>query len=123
MRLLVRATSTVWILVTVGLGLLMMGSQLLSFAQPGRYALAAAAGLAGLAMLTRFVVPDHAGKTRWALPLIGVVSVSACLLTLFASEMSSTGFTPARVGYAILLLTPALFAYLHWVGERVMRKL
>ncbi len=123
MRLLVRVTSAVWVLATAGLGLSVMGSQLLSFAQPGRYVLAAAAVLAGLAMLTRIVVPDHPGGTRWALPLIGIVSVSACLLTLFASEMSATGYTTVRVGYAILLLVPALFAYLHWVGERMVRQL
>jgi len=122
-RLLMRVTSAVWLVVISGLGLSVTGSQLLSFAQPGRYLLAGATVAAAVAMLARIAAPDRAGATRWGLLLIGFVSISAFLLALFASELSVVGFTVARVGYAILLLTPALFSYLHWIGERVVRQL
>jgi uncharacterized membrane protein YhhN len=119
LRRLYRVTSLVWVLVAAGLCLSTWGSVLLSVLAPMRAVVSVLAALMALGMLVRAFVPGKPQWTRWTLPLMGSTSVATFFLALFASNIDG-GYTISRIGYSLLLLSPALFAYTFWVGERVV---
>lgn len=114
-----RALSAIWALYAAGMAMSVYGSQLLAFADPGRYIVAGLAALTTIGMLLRMVVPGKPEWTRWTLPVIGSVGVAAFTLAQFGADYLG-GLTWARTGYSLLLLTPALIAYAHWVAERLV---
>lgn len=116
-----RLSSLIWFCYSVALVLTACGSQLLWWAEPFRMTLLVLSGVTATAMAVRALAPDHPEWTRWTLPLMGCLSTSTFTLTLFAADMAG-GFTAARVAYSLLLLTPALTAYLHWIGEKVVTR-
>lgn len=118
-----RLSAFIWLLYSVALLLISIGSQLLAFAEPFRLVMTLATSLVCAALLVRAFVPGRPWWTRWALLVLGGVSVSTFTLTLFASDMADGGFTLARIAYALLLLIPALGVYVSWVGERVVAQL
>jgi hypothetical protein len=120
LRRLYVLTSLVWMTYATALSFTAYGSALLRFAEPGRLVLTALAAIVAIAMAVRALVPGRPEWTRWTLPLIGGTSVSTFCLTLFAVNYDSIGYTPARVGYALLILVPALFAFAHYSGEKVV---
>lgn len=119
LRRLYQWMSILWAIYATALALAIYGSTLLAFAQPGRGVLATLATLVGIGMLVRAVVPGRPEWTRWTLPLILGTSVATFSLLLFASDMAG-GFTAIRVGFSLLVLTPAGFAYVHYLGEKVV---
>jgi len=118
-----RLSAFIWLLYSVALLLTSVGSQLLAFAEPFRWAMTVITALVSVALLVRALIPERPAWTRWALLVLGGVSVSTFTLTLFAADMAAGGFTLARVAYALLLLVPAFGVYVSWVGERVVANL
>lgn len=116
-----RLSALIWLCYSVALVLTACGSQLLWWAEPFRMTLLVLASVSAVAMGVRAVAPAHPEWTRWTLPLMGCLSTSTFTLTLFAADMAG-GFTQARVAYSLLMLTPALTAYLHWIGEKVVTR-
>jgi hypothetical protein len=116
-----RLSSLIWFCYSVALVLTAIGSQLLFWAETFRLVLLVFSTVTAIAMAVRVVAPAHPEWTRWTLPLMGCLSTSTFTLTLFAADMAG-GFTAARLAYSLLLLTPALTAYLHWIGERLVRR-
>lgn len=119
-RRVYQLSSLVWIMVAFALGLSALGSTLLRALDPAREIVVLLSLLAGIGMLVRMLAPTHPQWTRWTLPLVGFISVSTFMLTLFAVEFVNGGYTSARVGFALLVLTPAAFAYVSWIGEKVV---
>lgn len=119
LRRLYQLTSAVWTIYAISLALSIHGTTLLNFAQPGRIILSVLAVLVGLGMLVRAFVPGRPEWTRWTLPMIGGTSVAAFALLLFAADFAG-GYTPGRVGFALLVLTPGGIAYVHYLGEKVV---
>lgn len=119
LRRLYQWTSIIWAIYATALALTIYGSTLLAFAQPARGVLAALATVVGLGMVVRAVVPGRPEWTRWTLPLILGTSVATFSLLLFAADIAG-GFTPIRVGLSLLVLTPAGFSYVHYLGEKVV---
>lgn len=113
-----RVTSVLWAVYAAALAMSVYGSVLIAYADPGRYVVSAASVLIGLGMLVRLIAP-RSRWTGWTLPLMGTVGVTAFVLSQFGADMAG-GFTPARTGYGLLLLVPALIAYVHWIAERVV---
>lgn len=120
LRRLYQLTSVIWMIYGLGLSLTAYGSTLFRFAEPGRITLTVLAALVAVGMGLRAVVPGRPEWTRWTLPLIGGTSVATFCLTLFAANIVSGGYTVARIGFSLLVLTPAAFAYAHYAGERVV---
>lgn len=120
LRRVYQLSSLVWLLVAFGLGLSALGSSLLRALDPAREIMVVLSVLAGSGMLIRMLAPSRPEWTRWTLPLVGFISVCTFMLTLFAVEFVNGGYTSARVGFALLVLTPAMFAYTHWIGEKVV---
>lgn len=116
-----RAISVLWAIYAVALALSVYGSSLLAFADPGRYIVSGAAVLIGLGMLVRLVAPRRPEWTAWTLPLMGTCGVTAFVLAQFGTDYSG-GPTFARVGYGLLLLVPALIAYVHWIAEKAVAR-
>lgn len=119
LRRLYRITSVLWTLYALGLANAAYGSVLLGAADPGRTVVAAMAALVAVGMLVRAVLPDRPKWTQWTLPLMAGTSVAAFLLTLFAIDATG-GLSNARAGFALLILVPGAFAFVHYVGERVV---
>lgn len=119
LRRLYQWTSIIWALYATALALTIYGTTLLTFAQPARGVLATLAAVVGLGMVVRAVVPGRPEWTRWTLPLILGTSVATFSLLLFAADIAG-GFTPIRVGLSLLILTPAAFSYVHYLGEKVV---
>lgn len=114
-----RLISAVWALYALGLSMSVYGSPLLAYADPGRYVVTALAVLTTLGMLVRMIVPGRPQWTRWTLPVIGSIGVASFVLAQFGAEYLG-GLTWARTGYSVLVLMPALIAYVHWVAERLV---
>lgn len=119
LRRLYQYTSIVWTVYAAALALVIYGSTLLAFAQPARSVLATLATLVGIGMIVRAFIPGRPEWTRWTLPLIVGTSVATFALLLFASDFAG-GFTPVRVGFSLLVLTPGGIAYVHYLGEKVV---
>jgi hypothetical protein len=119
LKRLYQLTSAVWVIYAAGLSLATYGSTLLRFAQPGRWVLGSLAAVVGLGMMLRAFVPGRPEWTRWLLPLMGGTSVATFVLLLFATNFAG-GPTPARIGFAVLVLTPGAMAYAHYLGEKVV---
>lgn len=119
---LYRMAAAVWLLYSVALLLVTLGSPLLAFAEPFRAVAVTLTSVTSVAMAVRLVSPGRPQWTRWTMPLIGTVAMSIFTLTLFASEMAG-GITTSRAGFALLLLIPALGAYVSWISERTVRTL
>lgn len=122
MKVVYRLASAIWLLYSLALLLTAAGSQLLAFAEPFRFTAVTLTSITAVAMTVRLFSPGRPQWTRWTMPLIGTVAMSTFTLTLFASEMTG-GITPARAGFALLLLIPALGAYVSWLSERAVRGL
>ncbi len=118
MAVLYRYTSLLWMVASASLGGYAYGSALLAHATVLRMVVPVLAAVVFLAMTLRLVTPGRPQWTRWTLPLMGGLSVCVFILALFGVE--SLGFTPVRLGAAGLTLSPALVAYLHWIGERMV---
>lgn len=116
---LYRITSALWLVYALGLVGVAHGSTLLRFAEPGRYLLAVLGLLVVVAMLLRVLAPGRPEWTRWTLPMIVGLSVTTFALSLFGAETLG-GFTTGRVGLSLLMLTPSGFAYVHYLGEKVV---
>lgn len=116
---LYRLFSALWLIYAVGIGACAWGSQLISYADPGRYVLTGGAVLVALGMALRLVAPGRPQWTRWSLPVIGGLGVAMFVLVQFGVDLAG-GFTVARVGYSLVILVPALTSYVHWVAERVV---
>jgi len=119
LRPLYQVTSIVWTFYAVGLALTTLGAPLLRFAVPGRIVLTVLALIVAIGMVLRAVVPGRPEWTRWTLPLVAGVSVTTFSLLLFAANFAG-GLTTSRVGFAALILTPAAFACVHYLGEKVV---
>lgn len=119
MRRVYQLSSLVWTVYSAALALAVYGSVLLKFAEPGRLVLTTLAAIVSIGMVIRAFAPNRPEWTRWTLPVIGGTSVATFTLLLFASDFAG-GFTPARVGFSLLVLTPGGIAYVHYVGEKVM---
>lgn len=119
LRRLYRTTSVVWTAYAVALALTTHGSVLLRAAEPGRFVLTALASIVALAMVVRAIAPGRPEWTRWTLPLMCGTSVAAFTLLLFAAD-SAGGFTSGRAGFSLLVLTPGVIAYVHYLGEKAV---
>lgn len=119
LRRLYQLTSVVWALYAAGLALAAHGTVLLDFAEPGRLVLTALGVVVALGMITRSIVPGRPEWTRWTLPLVAGTSVATFSLLLFGSDFAG-GLTASRLGFALLILVPAGFAYVHYLGERLV---
>lgn len=114
-----RLVSAVWAVYALGLSMSVYGSQLLAYADPGRYVVTTLAVLTTIGMIVRLIVPGRPQWTRWTLPVIGAVGVASFVLVQFGTEYMG-GHTWARTGYSLLVLMPALIAYVHWIAERLV---
>jgi hypothetical protein len=119
LRPLYQLTSAIWTIYAAGLALATHGSSLLAFAVPGKAILTTLATLVAIGMIVRAVVPGRPEWTRWTLPLVAGTSVATFTLLLFAADFAG-GMTTSRLGFALLILTPAAFAYAHYIGEKVV---
>lgn len=115
---LYRYTSALWMLTSASLGGYVYGSVLVANATVLRLVVPALAAVVFVAMAFRLFTPGRPQWTRWTLPLMGTLSVCVFIMALFGIE--SLGWTPVRLGAAGLTLAPALVAYLHWIGERMV---
>lgn len=119
LRRLYRLTSVVWAIYAAAMALLIQDAALLDFATPARVILSGLAALVSIGMIVRMIVPGRPEWTRWTLPTIAATSVATFVLLLFASQFAG-GFTVARIGLSLLVLTPAGIAYAHYLGEKVV---
>lgn len=119
LRRIYRLTSVVWAVYAAALALLIHDAALLDYATIARFVLSGAAAIVSIVMIVRMIVPWRPEWTRWSLPLIAATSIATFVLLLFAYHFAG-GFTVARVGLALLVITPAGIAYAHYLGEKVV---
>ncbi len=119
LRRIYRFTSVVWAIYAAAMALLIHDVTLFNFAEPARIVLSGLSALVSLTMMARMIVPGRPEWTRWTLPLIAATSVATFVLLLFAFNVAG-GYTLARIGLALLVITPAGIAYAHYLGEKVV---
>lgn len=114
-----RLSAVIWMISAASLGGYAYGSVLLADAGPLRLVVPALASLVFLAMLLRLLAPGRPAWSRWALPLLGGLSV--CTTTLTAFGVEEAGITAVRLAVIGLTFVPGLIAYAHWVGESLVQ--
>lgn len=118
LAIMYRWTSALWLMLACAMGCYAYGSTLLRDAVILRLVLPGLAALVAVAMLVRLVAPYRSQWTHWTMVLMGGLSMSTALQSAFGVE--EIGFTAARIGVIGLTLFPALIAYTHWIGERLV---